>query len=477
MAESAVRVVVIGGGPGGYVAAIHAAHRGAAVTVVERDLLGGTCLNRGCIPTKTLLAGASAFGTAARGGAEFGFAVHGEVVPDWPAMQERKARVVTRLREGVHTLLKKAGVTLVPGTALVTGPGHVQVRPAESAAGPPAAPPEPPLELDADRIIIATGSEPMRPPFFDFSRSSILDSTSALEIGSIPRSILILGGGAIGCEFAGLFGELGCRVTLIELMPQLLPTEDVRVARQLQGVMRKTGVEVLTKTRLEAVVEAEAERVVVTLEGGRRLEAEKMLVAVGRRPCTEGLGLQATGISMDERGYVMVNERLETSVPGIYAVGDVNGGLMQAHVASHEGMVAAENCTGAVRERTTWAIPRCVYGVPEVAAVGLSEEEAREEGYRPVTGTFRHGALGKALALGEEQGYAQIIADHDSGRLLGAVVMGHNATDVIHEVAVAMQLGATARQLGEVVHGHPSMAEAVMEAARDVHGESVHVAG
>lgn len=477
MGEAAVRVVVIGGGPGGYVAAIHAARRGAAVTVVERDLLGGTCLNRGCIPTKTLLASAASFGVAARGGAEFGFTVRGEVVADWPAMQERKARVVTRLREGVHTLLKKAGVSLVSGTALVKGPGRVEVRPVEPLTGAAASASPELLELEADRLIIATGSEPMRPPFFDFSRPSILDSTSALEIDSIPRSILILGGGAIGCEFASLFRELGTSVTVVELMPQLLPTEDVRVARQLQSVMRKAGVEVLTKTRLERVVEATPERVLVALAGGREVEAERMLVAVGRRPCTQGLGLESAGVSTDERGYVMVNERLQTSVPGIYAVGDVNGGLMQAHVASHEGIVAAENCTGQGRTRSLRAIPRCVYGIPEVAAVGLDEEEAREEGYRPVTGTFRHGALGKALAVGEEQGFVQVIADHDSGRLLGAVLMGHNATDVIHEVAVAIELGATARQVGGVAHGHPSMAEAVMEAARDVDGESVHVAG
>lgn len=488
MSEGAVRIVVMGGGPGGYEAAIHAAHRGASVTLVEKGLLGGTCLNRGCIPTKTLLASAEVFGRAAREGSSFGFTVVGEVKADWPAMQERKTRVVARLREGVHTLLKKAGVTLLAGTATLLGPGKIAVTPAEeqaaaaagqaiaagaAAEGKVAAA----TELEADRVIIATGSEPLQLPFFDFTRPSILDSTSMLEVSAIPESLLILGAGPIGCEFASLFAELGSKVTVVELMPQILPAEDTRVARQLQGAMRKNGIEVLTKTRLEKVLEADDERVKVLLEGGRELEAARMLVAVGRKPNSEELGLETAGVRLDERGYILVDEKLETTAAGVYAIGDVNGGQMQAHVASHEGLVAAENCTGGDRQRNLRALPRCVYGLPEVAAVGMTEEEAREEGLKPVTGTFRLGALGKALAWGEETGYVQIIADHDSDRLLGAVLMGRNATDIVHEVAVALELGATARQLGDVVHGHPTMAEAVMEAARDVNGESVNVAG
>ena len=480
MSETAKRIVVMGGGPGGYVAAIRAAQRGADVTVVERGLIGGTCLNRGCIPTKTLIAGVDALAKA-RAGATYGYTVTGEVTPDWARMQARKEEVVTQLRNGIHTLFKKAKVKLISGSARLAGPGVVEVDVEVAQAGPDGQPPTVPelavQRLEADAVIVATGSEPLHPSFFDFSQPSVVDSTGLLAMETIPASLLILGGGAIGCEFACIFSELGTKVTLVELLPQLLPQEDARVAKQFQSTLRKRGVEVLVKTRLERVEEYGAHHVTVALEGGRTLTAETMLVAVGRQPNTSGIGLETAGVVVDERGYVIVNERMETSVPGIYAIGDVTGGFLLAHVASHEGLVAVDNILGGNRERALRFVPMCVYALPEIARVGLTEEDARDHGLRPVTGTFRFGALGKALALGEGQGYVQLVADHDTDQLLGAVMMGSHVTDVIHEVAVALEAGMTAKRFGEIVHAHPTIAEAAMEAAHDVHGESVHVAG
>lgn len=482
MGETLTKIVVMGGGPGGYVAAIRAAQRGAEVTVVEPGLLGGTCLNRGCIPTKTLIASVDAL-TKARAGAGYGFRVDGKVVADWSRMQARKEEVVGQLRNGIHTLFKKAKVRLMAGRARLAGPGLVEVLPGEKEdpeserATEGAVGPGGNARLEADCIIIATGSEPLHPPFFDFTQPSVCDSTELLNVESIPESLLILGGGAIGCEFACMFAGLGTKVTLIELLPQLLPQEDARVSKQFQSILRKKGVEVLVKTRLERVQDYGPEHVTVALEGGRTLTAEKMLVAVGRQPNTRDIGLETVGVAVDERGYIVVNERMETSVAGIYAIGDVTGGYLLAHVASHEGLVAVDNILGRERERNLRYVPMCVYALPEIARVGLTEDEARDEGFRPVTGTFRFGALGKALALGEGQGYVQLVADHDTDQLLGAVMMGPHVTDVIHEVAVALEAGMTARRFGEVVHAHPTIAEATMEAAHDVHGESVHVAG
>ncbi|MCX8032788.1 MAG: dihydrolipoyl dehydrogenase [Thermoleophilia bacterium] len=471
-----VRIAVLGAGPGGYVAALRAAKRGAQVTLIEKDLVGGVCLNRGCIPTKTLLASVEAY-VHAKSGDEYGFSVTGEVRPDFVRMMQRKQEVVSRLREGIETLLKKAKVKLVRGYGrllpLDAGQGssggsatfRIAVDTAEGSE-----------VIEADKVILATGSEPVYLPIFDFSHPSILTSTEALELTQIPQSLVIVGAGVIGCEFASLFADLGTQVTMVEMMSQMLPTEDKRVAKQLQTVFRKRGISVLLETKVERVVEYASDHVVLELSDGSQLAAEKVLVSVGRKPNSRGIGLEELGVEVDPRGFVVVNDYLETSVPGIYAIGDLNGGLMLAHVASHEGMVAADNCLGSNRTRDLRSTPSCVYCRPEVASVGLNADQAAQEGYDVATGTFRFGALGKALALGEETGYVQIVADKATDRVLGAVMMGPHVTDLVHEVAVAVHCGLTVRQLGETIHGHPTLAEAVMEALHDVHGESVHVA-
>jgi len=465
---SDTRIVVVGSGPGGYVAALRAARHGAAVTLVEKSEIGGTCLNRGCIPVKTLLASAEALARA-RAGAEFGFEVTGDIRPDFPRMMERKDRVVTRLRDNVEVLLKKAKVDVVHGTGRLAPGGakpRVLVDTAETGT----------VTLEADKIIIATGSEPALLPMFDFTHPAILTSTGALELTKIPESMLIVGAGVIGSEFASFFAELGTKVTLVEMMPQMLPLEDTRLAKQFQGVYRKRGIEVLLKTKVEGISEYAENHVVAKLSNGTEFTAEKLMVSVGRKPNSAGLGLETVGVETDGRGFVVVNDYLETSTPDIYAVGDVNGGLMLAHVASHEAFVAVDNCLGARRVRDLRFTPSCTYSSPEVASVGLTEEQAAENGYQPVTGTYRFAALGKAIAMGEETGYVQLIADKESDVLLGANMFGPHVVDVIHEVAVALQCGMTVTKLGETIHAHPTIAEAVMEAAHDVHGESVHIA-
>jgi len=466
--EEVTRIVVLGGGPGGYVAALRAAKLGASVTLVEKDLVGGTCLNRGCIPTKALLASAEALARA-RAGQDYGFEVSGEVLPDLGAMMARKERVVTQIRDSVEMLLKKAGVKVIRGTGTLQAGLRVAVDSGEET-----------VVLEADKIIIATGSEPARLPMFDFEQPTILTSTSALELGSVPASLLIVGAGAIGCEFASFFAELGTEITIVEMMPQMLPLEDARLAKQFQGVYRKRGIRVLLKTKVEEITEYAADHVTARLSDDSEVTAEKVLVSVGRRPNTDGIGLQEAGVEVDERGYIKVNDRLETSAPGIYAIGDVNGGILLAHVASHEALVAAENCLAESpdggRERDLRFVPSCTYSHPEVASVGLNEERATANGHEPVTGTYRFPALGKAVAIGEEVGYVQLVADKKSDLLLGASMMGPHVTDLIHEIVLALQNGLSTRQLGNTIHAHPSLAEAVMEAAHDLHNESVHVA-
>jgi dihydrolipoamide dehydrogenase len=467
--DNPVKVVVLGSGPGGYVAALRAARHGAAVTLVEKDLVGGTCLNRGCIPTKALLASSEALARA-RAGEEYGFQVTGEVRPDFARMMERKERVVAQIRDSVEVLLKKAKVKLIRGTGrLAPGDGAAAHKVLVDTDGEIVA-------VEADRVIIATGSEPAHPPIFQFDHPAILTSTSALELEKIPESLLIVGAGAIGCEFASFFAELGTQITMVEMMPQMLPLEDNRLAKQFQGVYRKRGIQVLLKTKVESIVEYAADHVVAKLSDGSEVTAEKVLVSVGRKPNSAGLGLETVGVETDGRGFIVVNEYLETTAPGIYAVGDVNGGIMLAHVASHEAFVAADNTLGGRRTRDLRSTPSCTYSHPEVASVGLNEGQAAERGYQPITGTYRFPALGKAIAMGEDVGYVQLVADKETDLLLGASMMGPHVTDVIHEIALAVQNGLTVAQLGDTIHAHPTIAEAVMEAAHDVHGESVHIA-
>src|SRR5665648_348179 len=293
-------------------------------------------------------------------------------------MMERKNEISKTLRDGIHTLFKKGKVKLVQGEGRITGPGKVEAVTAEGT-----------VSLEADKIIIATGSEPARLPFFDLDQPTVLTSTSVLELQSVPESLLIIGAGVIGCEFASVFSELGTKITIVEMMPQMLPLEDKRLAKQFQSIFKKKGIDVRLKTKVEGIAEYGEDHITANIEGGEQITAEKMLVSIGRQPNSAGIGLETVGVETDARGYVKVNDKLETSAPDIYAIGDINGGILLAHVASYEGLIAVENCLGGNRERDLKVVPSCIYTLPEIASVGLTEDQARDEGYEPITGTFR----------------------------------------------------------------------------------------
>jgi len=456
------RIVILGGGPGGYVAAIRAAQRGADVTCVEKDLVGGTCLNRGCIPTKALLGSVDALHKA-REGDEFGFKVEGEIKPDFARMYERKDDVARKMREGVEGLFKRHMIKLVRGHGHIVAEGKIEVETEDGKD-----------TLEYDKLIIATGSEPAQLPFFDFDQPTVLDSTDALRLTELPETLLIIGAGVIGCEFAGIFSELGTKITMVEMMPQVLPLEDKRLAKQFQSIFKKRGIDIRLKTRVEGIAEYGENYITANVEGGEQITAEKMLVSIGRTPNSKDIGLEVLGIETDQRGYIMVNEKLETGAANVYCVGDVNGGIQLAHVASHEGLVAVENCMGGEVKRDLRAVPSCIYTMPEIASIGLTEDQAKDEGFKPVTGSFRMAGLGKALAIGEDQGYIQIVADEDTDRVLGANMMGAHVTDLIHEIGLAIEQELKVEDIINMIHAHPTIAEGVLEAAEDVHGEAIH---
>lgn len=455
------KVVVIGGGPGGYVAAIRAAQLGAAVALVEKGNVGGTCLNRGCIPTKALAAGAGIIHTLRRA-ADFGIGA-GEVAVDFGRLMDRKNQVVGRLVQGVEFLLKKNKVELVRGTARLAGKGRVVVDGPEGIR-----------ELAAENVILATGTEPALIEAFGYDGDRVITSDEALKLGEVPPRLLIIGGGVIGCEFACIFAALGSRVTVVELMPTILPLMDREVARQMQGLLKRQGINIKTKVRIQEVKKLPGS-VAAVLEGGEEIEADKVLISIGRVMNLKGLGLEEAGVALGRRGEVAVNDRMETSAPGIYAVGDITGKIQLAHVASAQGLVAVDNIMGRRRAMDYRVIPACIYTYPEVGSVGITSQEAEESGIKVKSGKFSFIASGKAQAMGETDGFVKVLADPDTDRVLGVYIVGPNATDLVAEAAVAMQAGFTARQLAETIHAHPTLAEAMMEASEAVHGMSIHM--
>jgi len=461
--ESKYDLVVIGAGPGGYPAAIRAAQRGAKVAVVEKEKVGGTCLNWGCIPTKTLLASAEMVALA-REAEEFGVKI-GSVEPDWSAIMERKQRVTDTLVNGILGLLKANKIQLIAGTASLTPDKKVLVKGADGDS-----------TLEAGSIIVATGSDPAELPTFDFSRPAVMTSTDALALPAVPKSLIIVGSGVIGSEFACIFSTMGTQIVMIELMDRMLPTEDNRVSKQMKSTFRKEGIDIRTDTTVEKVLAYRDDGIKVELSSGDVLEADKLLVSIGRRFNSGGLGLEELGVELDERGRILVNEKMETNVGGIYAIGDVVGGIMLAHVATFEGLVAAENATGGRSTMDYSVVPACIFTTPEIGSVGLNTDKAAEQGIEVNVSRFSFGALGKALAMGEDRGFVQLVIDAKTDKVLGAQIMGPHASDLIHEVAVAMRLGATAEDIATTIHAHPSLPEAIMEAAEAAHGKAIHVA-
>lgn len=456
-------VVVIGAGPGGYPAAIRAAQRGAKVAVVEKEKVGGTCLNWGCIPTKALLASAELIAHA-REAEKFGVKITG-IEPDWTAIQERKQKITDTLVGGILQLLKANGITLVEGTGSITADKNVLVKTADGE-----------VTLEAGSIIIATGSDPAELPTFDFSKPVVMTSTDALALDHVPKSLIIVGSGVIGSEFACVFSTLGTKIVMVELMARMLPTEDSRVAKQMRSTFRKAGIDIKTETTVEEVLEYRDDGIKVKLSSGEEIEAEKLLVSIGRKFNSAGLGLEDLGVDADERGRIMVNDKMETTVPGIYAIGDVIGGILLAHTATFEGLVAAENATGGNATIDYTVVPACIFTIPEIGSVGLNADKAAEQGIEVNVSRFSFGALGKALAMGEDYGFVQLVIDAKTDKILGAQIMGPHASDLVHEVAIAMKMGATAEDIATTIHAHPSLPEAIMEAAEAAHGKSIHVA-
>jgi dihydrolipoamide dehydrogenase len=449
-------VVLIGSGPGGYVAAIHAARQGAKVAIVEQKATewGGTCLNWGCIPTKTLVQSAEVLRTVRRA-AEFGVKV-GEPEIDWAAMQDRKNRVVAAMRQGVQGLLKSNGVEMVTGRGRFAAPGRVTVDG---------------RDLAGRNIILAPGSVVALPPFKGADLG--LTSDTILGVTKVPESLVVIGGGVVGMEFAGIFSLLGTKVTVIEMLDQLLTPLDPDVAQRFQQLMAKRGVTFHLSARVESV-EKGGGGFRVMFEG-QQVEAEQVLVATGRRPNTAEMGLEEAGLALD-RTAIKVDAHLRTNLDGVYGIGDATMISMLAHTASYQGEVAVHNALGEHPVSADYtSIPGCIYTEPEIAYVGLSEAQARAQGIEPKVGSFPFAALGRAMVLGETDGLVKIVADAD-GYVLGVTIMGPRATDLIAEGVLAVHQGLTAAELTHAVHAHPTLPEAMAEAALDVDGRAVHIA-
>lgn len=466
----AQRITIIGGGPGGYTAAFSAAKAGAQVTLVEAAHMGGTCLNWGCIPTKTLKASAEALETAHRL-AEFGIVGGGEAKPDMPAIVARKNKVSEILRGGLEKTCAKLKVALLRGRGEVVGAGLVRVHGADGTV----------REVAGDRVIIATGSSTLNIPSLPVDHNRIITSDDALEMQSVPGRMLVVGGGVIGCELAFIFQALGSKVTVVEGLDRILPVPsiDADLSRLIQREMKKRGIACeLARTATGAEVTETGVRVtlgpspfVKDLPASARkegvVEADVVLVAVGRVPNTAGLGLAGAGVETDQRGWIKADAKLETSVPGIYAVGDVLGParIMLAHVAAMEGLVAVRNCLGASEAMDYAVVPAAVFTSPEVATVGLTEAQAREQGFNVTCPQSNFRELGKAQAMGELAGLFKLVVDADSGKLLGAHLAGAHVSDIIAEPTLAMQLGATVKDLAKTIHAHPTLAEGIFETA------------
>jgi len=453
-------LVVIGAGPGGYPAAIRAAQLGASVAIVEKEQLGGTCLNRGCIPTKTLIASAEVF-LAARNGAEMGIRT-AEVSVDYGAMVGRKDGVVEKLRTGIASLLKANGVSSFSGTASFVSSRELKVTTADGEQ-----------RISCGKVIIATGSAPVVPGFVP-KDGPVYTSTSLLELTELPESMIVLGGGYIGCEFACMYAALGVKVTVVEMLDDVLMLLDRDVRAEIKRSMGNLGIEVLTGAPLEDI-KADSGGV-SGRAGDKQVSAASMLVSVGRRAVTEGLGLENIGLETGEGGCIEVHEDLRTAVPGVFAIGDVNGIIQLAHAATAQGLVAAENAVGGRQLANEKLVPACIFTMPEVGAVGLTEAEAKEQGLAVKKAKFPFMACGKALAAGTGGGFVKLLADEATGRLLGAVAVGPHATDLIGEAALAIRSELTVRELGNTIHAHPTLAEVWMEAAHVLEGHPVHSA-
>jgi len=456
------QVVVVGTGPGGYVAAIRAAQLGLRTAVVEKDELGGTCLNWGCIPTKAWIVSAHLYEQIKRA-KEFGIEV-GEPKINWGWLLERKRRVVSQMTGGVKTLLAGRKVEIFRGTATLLSANRLKVAGADGAR-----------EITADHLILATGAEASIPPGFKLDGRAVITSREALELPAQPKRLAVLGGGVVGCEFACFFATLGTEVTLIEMLPRLLPAEDDEIAQNLEREMKKQKIAIHTGTRVEGIADGPGGAKVLTLAGGKTVETDVVLVATGRRPYADGLGLESAGIARGDRGRIAVNDHLQTSVRNVYAIGDVTDIRQLAHFASAQGKAAAEIIAGQPAQTNWRAVPSATFTTPEVASVGLTEREAVAEGRTVKIGRFPFRAHGRSIADGELPGFVKLIADAGTGQLLGAHILGARASELIHECSLAIAADLDARDLARAIHAHPTLTEVLGEAAEDIEGHAIHL--
>ncbi len=452
-------VGIIGGGPGGYVAAIRAAQLGGTVCLIEKGEWGGTCLNRGCIPTKTLFSIAHLAEQIQNTPA---LNTQGTTV-DYPKALTHKTEVIQKLKGGISQLLKANKIRALNGNASLTDRNTIAVSKSDGTTE----------QVNVKNVIIATGSEPAEPAIFEIDETDVLTTTGILNLTELPESLIIVGGGVSGCEFASIFNAFGCKVTVLELLPTILATEDIQVVRHIRLFMKRKGISLHTGAKLTSVKKSD-EGVTAVLESGENLTAQKMLVSIGRRYNTEGIGLDKVEVRT-ENGKIVVNEQMQTNIPGIYAVGDVASRYLLAHVASAEGKVAAQNCLGETTEMDYQVIPWCVFTLPEIGHAGMTETEATDEGYKVKVGKFPYAASGMALGMGEADGFVKTVTDADSGDILGVHIVGVHASTLIHEAAVAIRLGASAMDIAHTVHAHPTLSEMVMESAEAAYDRAVHV--
>lgn len=466
-------LVILGGGTGGYVAAIRASQLGLKTAIVEKGKLGGTCLHKGCIPSKALLRSAEVFATA-KHSEDFGV-ITSDVSINFGKVQERKNKIVDQLHKGVQHLMKQGKIDVFEGTGRILGPSIFSPMPGTIS-----------VEMNngdenemliPKNVIVATGSRPRTLPGLDIDGQLVMTSDEALALEEVPNSIIIVGGGVIGIEWASMLSDFGADVTVIEYADRIIPTEDKEISKEMQRLMKKKGVKIVTGAKVlpETLQKGEGVKISAEVKGSQKeFSAEKLLVSVGRQANTEGIGIENTDIQI-EKGFISANEYFQTKESHIYAIGDVIGGLQLAHVASHEGIVAVEHIAGQNPSPIDYSlVSKCIYSSPEAASVGLTEAEAKEKGHNVKTGKFSFRAIGKALVFGESDGFVKIVADKDSDDILGVHMIGPHVTDMISEAGLARVLDATPWEVAHTIHPHPTLSEAIGEAAFAVNGKAIH---
>jgi dihydrolipoamide dehydrogenase len=453
--------VVLGSGPGGYVAAIRLGQLGRETVLVERENLGGVCLNIGCIPSKALIRVAK-LKKRLEAAKQIGLEVSGVKI-DFVKVQSWKQSVVDRLTSGVEYLCKGNNVKIIKGVGAFKGPNQIEIKTATGTE-----------TIETKNIVLATGSRPFELPSFKFDGTHIITSTEVLALQEIPKNLVVVGGGVTGLEMGTMYAQLGSKVTVIEMLEQLLPGTEIDLVRIVERSLRKLGVEYHVKSKANEYRDG---KVHATLEDGKEstFDADKVLVTVGRRPNSDQIGLETTGVKTDSHGFIQVDKKMQTNVPGIYAIGDVVGPPMLAHKASKEGTVAAENVAGMNSEADFRAIAGIIFTDPEIATVGLTEAQAKEKGYDPIVGKFPFTALGRALLAGETEGFVKIVADKGSDLVLGVHIVGADASDMISEAALAIEMGATLEDIAFTIHPHPTLPESIMEAAEAGKGKAIHI--